>query len=807
MEKKPIICLIALLAGHILYAQNFRSYDSLSLSKPIFGTLNGEPVYDSFKIRFSCYDKHNPLKRISLKDLSRISFKADEYSGQRREKSPEYIPGSLIHLKDEKGKPDIPDGATFSILIVNSPEIRNDFPQIKHAIKSLAHQMPEGSIYLSVSDHIVSSSRLYSESALDNLELSESVSGTDLYNSILIKLHEFNRFQINENAILEGCIFEPAIAKRAEQDTITNYLIVLTNGMNDIGRIQKYKSGTLYNYISSDALLEEIEKNNAKTRLFIIDFNSNILPDNRGFLDNICRKSGNPGGYIVKNKPLQDIFRQNIIDAIISAYEIAFKTVSGITLAGDERRLNIYLLENKDTLAMGSVTYMEGNPVNPVQSGSPEPRGITLLTGLLAGIILILFILILIQIIYPLVRNRIFQFRYYKRYKPQPNEKKRLCPVCFDEILSSDIVVMKCEHIVHKNCWIKGGYMCPEFGQNCNTGKQDYFDLKDPFSTRNKTYYLKWVLFGLIGGLLAWVLYLFLKDSGLFNGISGKAVQWFATSNLEPKEKDDLIKKIAPSLISGTLLGFLFCIAFAYTEEYRRLSWPVGSRILLRGVAGALIGFLSIYIGSIFAVIFNEPGRNFWIDSIPWLIFGAAVGYSLSIKTTIHWKHGLIGGLISVIFSFLVWYGMSRELKNVVALVIGYMLYGAGLGFSIATVRSTAEQYFIKILNGAKEGNLIAVHKWMSSQGGLNEVYIGMSNVCEIQMNWEKEQLVCDKHAKMYINNTRKMPVLVSLRKEYVTLYDERIEMSAGKEYDLINGVTFKIGGTVFQYIEKDFQS
>ncbi len=132
------------------------------------------------------------------------------------------------------------------------------------------------------------------------------------------------------------------------------------------------------------------------------------------------------------------------------------------------------------------------------------------------------------------------------------------------------------------------------------------------------------------------------------------------------------------------------------------------------------------------------------------------------------------------------------------------MVYGAGLGVSIATVRSTAEQYFIKIMNGTKEGNMIAVHKWMSSQGGLNEVYLGRSNICEIQMNWEKGTDVGEKHAKMYINKARNMPVLVSLEKGKTTLYDNRLEMMLGKEYDLINGVTFKIGETTFQYIEKD---
>jgi hypothetical protein len=86
----------------------------------------------------------------------------------------------------------------------------------------------------------------------------------------------------------------------------------------------------------------------------------------------------------------------------------------------------------------------------------------------------------------------------------------------------------------------------------------------------------------------------------------------------------------------------------------------------------------------------------------------------------------------------------------------------------------------------------------------MNDVYIGKSNVCEIQMNWEKAHEVGDRHAKMYINKGRNIPVLVSLIKSKSTMYDERIEMMAGKEYDLVNGVTFKIGETIFQYIEKD---
>lgn len=133
------------------------------------------------------------------------------------------------------------------------------------------------------------------------------------------------------------------------------------------------------------------------------------------------------------------------------------------------------------------------------------------------------------------------------------------------------------------------------------------------------------------------------------------------------------------------------------------------------------------------------------------------------------------------------------------------MVYGAGLGFSIATVRSTAEQYFLKIIQGKKHEETIPVHKWMSFQGGHNEVYIGIGFSCEIQMNWEKDNhKIADRHAKMFLNTNRNIPVIVSLEKDKTTTYDGRIEMEPGKEYELFSGNTIKIGNTVFQYLEKD---
>jgi hypothetical protein len=138
------------------------------------------------------------------------------------------------------------------------------------------------------------------------------------------------------------------------------------------------------------------------------------------------------------------------------------------------------------------------------------------------------------------------------------------------------------------------------------------------------------------------------------------------------------------------------------------------------------------------------------------------------------------------------------------ALLIAFMLFGGGLGISIATVHLRAENYYLKIVQGKKNEETIPVHKWMSYQGGHNEVYIGRSFSCEIQMNWEsKNPEIAEKHAKMFINNSN-MPVIMTLDQEKITVYNDRFDMHISKEYELYSGVKFKIGNTVFQYFEKE---
>ena len=135
-------------------------------------------------------------------------------------------------------------------------------------------------------------------------------------------------------------------------------------------------------------------------------------------------------------------------------------------------------------------------------------------------------------------------------------------------------------------------------------------------------------------------------------------------------------------------------------------------------------------------------------------------------------------------------------------MLLDFVIYGGGLGASIVTVRMLAEKYFLIIQNGAKAGQKIPIHKWMNATGGGNKVSIGMTGECEIQMNWEKSNKVAKEHAMLYIDHTKILPMIKPMAPGVI--YNDRAELAVNKPSALSNGDTFKIGDTIFQYVENE---
>lgn len=740
----------------------------------------------------------------------------------------EYVPGSLRQqITDHPEGGVIPDDITVSVVVDRSGSIRADeMKQMREAVEALVQALPDSSVFLSYFHNVISpsyqvSKRHFSAMADTIFQVCPDCH-TDLHNAVITKLLEF----FDESVVIpnEGVDREFGYERNRElfnRGSRYNYLIIVSDGMDDCGK-NDIARGLLPNpkyhrliagrwepiprpgmrRFAFDEVLEYLEAHRDQVTTHVLAY----LTD-RGVDDvdpELLEKMARAGGGLYWDAEPGEIIQfmtTDIPDQLRNDYAARFVfSPRQSELRGQRLTWSVELLDEGDRiLASGEFIHRApGSPANPIPIGSPDPIWDQLWRGLLLGLLFFLVIVIIIQLILPMINNKLFNMKNVSRFRLGTGELKKVCPYCFDPLHEGQKVVVKCSHVVHKECWADNGYMCPEYGQNCKTGKQNHFDIQDPFSRKNKLHYLAWVIYGLLAGIVSWVLYLFSKDLPAFYAMVEGLASW-----LKPGMPDALAfrDKTAPLLVAGLILGFFLSLFLAWAEEYRRKTLMVLLRMLLRALLGSLAGFTAFLAGSLILMLMGVGATLIWLDWIPWLLFGLSLGLILSIRSSIHWKHGLIGGMLSVLFSFFLVYILTDV--NLISVLFGFMIYGAGLAISVATVRSLAEVYFLRILNGPRQGNRIAIHKWMNSQGIHSQVYMGLDNMCEIQINWEKSQEIADKHAKVYINRSRNVPVIMSLEKGFTTMYDERIEMEPGREYDLFNNTSFRIGETVFQYEEK----
>ncbi len=774
---------------------------------------HGSQTPDTFLLEFNLYEGHGTSRERRIREHipTDIQVMITETMRERVDRiAPEYIPGSLLLRYAEGGTGSIPLDITVSLLVDRSGSIRpGEMQEIRRAIEAFWRLLPEGSLFLSYFHNHISPSYQLTVSnfqAMADSLLTVTPYHTDLYNAITTKVLEFDSLAVIPNQRIDeqfGYRRNPDLARRNSR---YNYLIVLTDGADDAGMNYAIPNPKYLNpapgfkIISEQDVINTLETYKDHLSLFTLGYQVRDADYERDILQKMAEVSG--GAFFEASPEELLAFLESDLPGHIGVdYQAAFTYPPGKVFRGEARNLSLNIANNKgEALASGTLLFSAGSPVNPYITGGSIQKPTLMLRGILIGFLFLFVMLIIIQLVWPLINNKIFYLRYQKTYHPAIGEIKRECCYCRDPLHENQKVIDRCSHVVHKACWVANAHMCPEFGQNCTVGKQNYFDVNDPFSRKNKLHSLNWGFFGMLGGFLSWLLYAIIRDAGLFSNTVLAVAKW-----LRPQLGEPMLLafsgKTAPSLVIGLILGFFLGIFFAYTEEYRKINWMVALKILIRGLAGSLIGFISFFLGGMLLLSFGWVFTNHWTDWVPWLLFGSIFGLALSFKTTIHWKHGLLGGLFSILFSFIIIYYLSQI--DILSLLVALMIYGGGVGLSIATVRKNAELYFLRILNGPREGKEIAIHKWMNSQGNLNAVHIGTDNYCEININWEKSQEVAPKHVKLFINQDVGAPVLVSLEKGKTTLYDDRVEMAPGKEYELLNGTTFTIGSTTFQYVEK----
>lgn len=198
----------------------------------------------------------------------------------------------------------------------------------------------------------------------------------------------------------------------------------------------------------------------------------------------------NTGGIYLDSfnwsKLLADILEEYDIE--YADYRLDFVNPDNKVFVGEKLKLRINVFDDNKLLTTGGTEYAIGSIYSPVIVHGITRRQI-ILQGILLTILLIALAYLLLQFIIPFVSYRIFKHKYVTHYiNPnmlyngiQVNQSCYYCKAPFEE---GDEIVVKCKHVVHKECWDENEYKCPEAGRHCKEGSH-YYNSNNLLDRRN----------------------------------------------------------------------------------------------------------------------------------------------------------------------------------------------------------------------------------------------------------------------------------------------------------------------------------
>jgi len=816
LKRNRIIVSVCLLLG----------FGLLSLAQPTYDyniEFRGNPVFDDtskVNIRFNLLDASSNIRIAPKYDIQDLEISVEDRFVDKPEMNlkvgPRYVQNSFKMNMGPGVRSNTqtsilnPDDITVSVLVDRSGSMtQGKIDKVNEALNDLLGNMPDGSVFISTFSNDIRASLPYSKEDIGKeivkIHENPTESHTALFNAIYTKLLEFD-----SAAIIPNTQYELDYARTEQifrRNTPQNYLIVLTDGKDESEKIEKYYSEDFIR-IDKQTLFTAVEASSESVEIWMVGIKEE--GDDRFYdeetMKSICEISGKPDAYKRGGEDELKISFKTFIDNAIPDYQLTIKYPPKSRFTGEKRELRIRLTFPDGKKARGSYGFTKGSKASPYIINPPGVYE-RIIVGLGLGLIFLIVVIIIIQVIVPLSRSIMFKLKNVKQYNPDSDTEKLSCSWCKDEIVDGEKAVFKCEHISHWTCWKENNHQCPNYPDLCEKGKQDFFDINDPFARddvdsiikQNKKRFMRWVVSGIIAGLITWLVYeLFLhwKLSHAFDGLITSVLPSGISNQL------NYIEKFTPLLWVGILLGFFLSLFFLYLEEFRRVNFRIALKLLLRAFIGAGIGFVAFFIGSVILIQFKVYSTN-PLDVISWVLFGPLVGYYLSIKTTLSAVHGIIGGLFSILFCFFTLYLVNRAEEYLI--VFSFAIYGGGLGMAISTIRQLAEKYFLVLYNAPVKNKEFPLHKWISQSADYGTFNIGRGSKSMIKMDWESKDLVSDDvHAAIYLEKSNKdYPVITIRDTNFKTYLNDHILMRPEKEYLLHNGDTFKIGETVFKYEEK----
>lgn len=695
----------------------------------------------------------------------------------------------------------IPADYTFSVLVDQGiPDTGKE--QIALIIEGLVEAAPDSCVYLSFFGDDVQATRLVTKDTFAQFldKFSQKSSDKYLYSALYSKLTEFDVRPSELDEYVKkhpGYADNESISFRAAMNPDRNYLFVFTEGNRRPTLEENFSFLEVSEYQEGTGRIVP-----AVYAFYYTEKGDN--PEIHRLLEGICTPAGHPerkGSYMPANNMDQVVsdFEQ-IVDEKSYDYSFSYKIPEGKTYTGRTD----YLVEWKGS-KKGEGSFSIGSPERPWPERQESAGDSTLkfLTAFLVTLLVFLFFFLATKVLIPWMKSKAFERKYYKVYVPEENVRRRVCYYCGQEIEPGQRIVVRCKHIMHVECWKQNGYHCSEYGQNCKDGMQPHVHWKELFS---KTSFRDSVqtLSGICAGLAAWIVYVIVGSEWL-KPVAEWIVGFSLKKGLQESMFADCVERTAAFLMIGLLLGFFLSLVFRYNDEYRNKDWRIMLKILGLSILSGLVGMVAFGIGSMLLCwLSGISGQTYipWYCSLPaYILFALSVSAFLSWKSSIPVKSALLGGGIASVIGFIV-LAVSSKTGGWVNILLDFVIFGGGLGASLVTVRMLSERYFLVIKNGVRAGQRIPIHKWINATGGGNKVSVGMTGECEIQMNWEKSNKVAKEHARLYVDPVKKLPMVKPLATGVI--FNNRTELPVGKPYVLSNGDTFKIGDTIFEYVESE---
>ena len=617
---------------------------------------------------------------------------------------------------------------------------------------------------------------------------------------------EFNSIHIDtKQSILKPVV--DAIDELKGKDSLLCQLLVFSNGYaykNDNNEMLDPEHIDVENSLL-DILYEEDAKLPVVTYVNITDSPTETEQEAALLMQQLVQKSG--GEYFPDNKTFPTNYISKFaIDNEQPDFILEFENPKGKKYLGLVRSLDMSYYYKDELVLQAHTNFRVGDIYGLVMVGDVSILDTVLQ---LVTIFLVVFLLTYLigHIIIPYIRYKKWYMNAVYKYSGSNmtaggfviSEK---CCYCKDDFKEGEMIVANCNHNMHLKCWEANGCKCPEHGYHNHNSKY-YYNRNNLFDSNNSPFYMRWILWGLFTGFMAYLFHLITNP--LDNALILSIVSWLFDLDVNNEADKLFIDTYARSAFS--MPDFSFCLTF-FVELYLGLMIFYENirprkikTILLIAFDSALIAFVIFLVYTLVCTHFRLSTYNFSLDWIPFAL--TILALFLMPRNNINYiskkKKGLALALSMLLGLTFMYMSVIASISNfpLDLHILACMLFVAGLGFAFARKYNSSLNYCLHVTGQIKEMD-IAIYKLLR----LNEkafFTIGRSIDCDIQISWDTEHIIEPVVAKVSKNNNG---LMVEALESGLVVKGNTIALNT--KIQLEHGEMFSIGSTTFTYVEKD---